>query len=88
VFAVLIAFEICLSISRNQKAYDRRDFLGSMSQLAGNIVVQVATRGLLLALYIWLYQFRVSTFPTDIVGLLFLAVVLDIQFYWYRRRQR
>lgn len=85
IFVMLILLELGVSIWRKQRNYDWRDFGGSMSQLAGNIVVQLTTRGAILALYISLYNYRPFTVPTNIWGLLLLAVVLDFQFYWYHR---
>lgn len=85
VFAVLIVAEFMLSVWRKQKAYDWADFAGSMSQLAGNIVMQLMVRGALLSFNFWLYQYRPFTVPIELPFLILLAVVLDFQFYWYHR---
>ena len=85
VFALLIAAEVGLSAWRGRSAYEARDFLGSMSQLAGNIVVQLVTKGAILALYLWLYQYRLFTIENTLLNLAVLAVVIDFQFYWYHR---
>ena len=85
VFALLIAAEVGLSAWRGRSAYETRDFLGSMSQLAGNIVVQLVTKGAILALYLWLYQYRLFTIENTLLNLAVLAVVIDFQFYWYHR---
>ena len=84
-FALLITAEVLISSWRGLKAYDRRDFIGSMSQLMGNVIVQLLSRGAILGFYLWIYQFRLFTAPNDLLGLMVLAVVIDFQFYWFHR---
>ena len=85
VFAILMLAEAVLSARRGRPAYDLPDFFGSMSQLAGNIIVQLAVNGLILGLYFWLHQFRLLTFDTSIGHLLVLVILLDFVYYWYHR---
>ena len=85
VFAGLMLVEVVLSARRGKLAYELADFLGSMSQLAGNILVQLAVNGLILGFYFGLYQFRIFTFDTSIEQLILLAIVLDFLYYWYHR---
>lgn len=84
-FAFLIVVEVFYSARRGQQAYAWKDFGGSMSQLAGNIVISILTRGAILALYYWLYQYRPITVKSDLLGLTLLAVMIDFVFYWYHR---
>lgn len=85
VFAILILAEVGYSSWRGRQAYAWKDFGGSMSQLAGNIVVQLSARGAILGFYYWLYQFRPFTLGTDILSLVLLAVAIDFVFYWFHR---
>ena len=85
IFALLILIEIYVSARRGKPAYAWGDFWGSMSQLAGNIIVQVMTRGAIFGLYVWLSQFRIFTLPTDLIGLILHAVAIDFVFYWFHR---
>ncbi len=84
-FAVLILLELVYSIWRERPAYALKDFGGSMSQLAGNIVSQIATRGLILAFYYVLYQFSPWNIPTNVWGILALIIAIDFTYYWYHR---
>lgn len=85
IFAILILCEVFWSGWRRLQAYAIEDFLGSMSQLAGNIIVQLIARGSILGFYYWLYQFRPITIGTDLLELALLAGAIDFVFYWYHR---
>lgn len=85
VFFVLIILEVLLSARRGHQAYAMKDFCGSMSQLAGNIVVQVTAKALILGFYYWLYSYRLWTIPATGLGLLGLVIAIDFVYYWYHR---
>lgn len=85
VFALIILLEAGWSVWRGRQAYELKDFAGSMSQLAGNIAVQLLTRGAILGFYLWLYEFRIFTVPNSLLGLLITAVAIDFVFYWFHR---
>lgn len=84
-FALLMLGEAAVSAARGQQAYERRDFLGSMSQLAMNIVVKLGLDVAVIAFHLVLYEHRVFEAPRNIAGWLMTLVVLDFVFYWYHR---
>jgi alkylglycerol monooxygenase len=84
-FALLILAEAVITALRGREAYAWRDFGGSMSQLGMNILVKLGTEGLVVALYFFLYQFRLFDIETGALQWLFTLVVLDFFFYWYHR---
>ena len=84
-FALLILAEAVITALRGHEAYALRDFGGSMSQLAMNVLVKLGLDGLVIALYFLLYQFRLFEIGTGPVQWLFTLLVLDFFFYWYHR---
>jgi alkylglycerol monooxygenase len=84
-FALLILAEAVITAMRGQEAYTLRDFGGSMSQLGMNILVKLGLDGLVVALYFFLYQFRLFEISTGPLQWLFTLLVLDFFFYWYHR---
>ncbi len=85
IFAFLILAEVFISARRKQQAYALKDFGGSMSQLAGNIVMLLTTQGVILVFYYWVYQFRLFDITMNWMGLIGLAIAIDFVFYWYHR---
>jgi sterol desaturase/sphingolipid hydroxylase (fatty acid hydroxylase superfamily) len=85
VFALLMLTEAVATALRGREAYAWRDFGGSMSQLGMNVAVKLATQGLVVGLYFFLYQFRLFDIGTGPLQWIFTLVVLDFFFYWYHR---
>ena len=87
VFALLIVAEAIWSSLHGQNAYAMKDFSASLSQLGINIGVRLAIGGTLIALHLWLYQFRVFEVPGGPWGWLLTFIIIDFIFYWYHRAQ-
>jgi alkylglycerol monooxygenase len=85
IFALLMLSEAIVSAHRGRQAYELKDFGGSMSQLGLNILVVVATAGLLLSLNLFLYQYRIFEIGHGPLQWLVALVVVDFFFYWYHR---
>ena len=60
VFA-LIAAEFIYSYTYKKNYYNKDDTIASIGLLAGNVLVSVLTKGSILLLYIYFYQFRLIT---------------------------
>ena len=58
----LIVLEITISSLKGLKYYNFKDSLGSIGLIIGNIVVNIITQGLIIAFYLYLYQFRLFDF--------------------------
>ncbi|MBT4521388.1 MAG: sterol desaturase family protein [Halieaceae bacterium] len=85
IFAACIALEAIFSTLRQRKLYALKDFAGSMSQLAMNILVKLAIEGTILAVHLTLYQYRVLDFNNTWATWLLTLLVLDFVFYFYHR---
>ena len=84
----LIVAEFIYSYIYKKDYYTKEDTLASMGLLAGNVMVSVLTKGSILLLYIYFYQFRLVTvndlLPIWAVWAL-TFVVIDFVYYWYHR---
>ena len=84
----LIAGESIYSYIFKKGYYKKEDTLASIGLLAGNVAVSLLTKGLILLLYIYFYQFRLFTIndllPVWAVWAL-TFVVIDFVYYWYHR---
>ena len=87
VFALIVG-EFIYSYIYKKDYYTKEDTLASMGLLAGNVMVSVLTKGSILLLYIYFYQFRLVTvndlLPIWAVWAL-TFVVIDFVYYWYHR---
>ena len=84
----LIAAEFIYSYINKKDFYKKDDTLASMGLLAGNVAVSLITKGSILLLYIYFYQFRLFTvndlLPIWAVWAL-TFIVIDFVYYWYHR---
>ena len=83
--ALLIMAEAIITSMRGHEAYELHDFAGSMSQLGMNILTKLSIDGLVIALYFYLYQFRLFEISSGSLQWLITLLILDFCFYWYHR---
>ena len=87
VIALIIA-EFVYSYINKKDFYKKDDTLASMGLLAGNVAVSLITKGSILLVYIYFYQFRLFTIndllPIWAVWAL-TFIVIDFVYYWYHR---
>ena len=88
IVVALIAGEFVYSYIHKKGYYKKEDSIASIGLLAGNVAVSLLTKGSILLLYIYFYQFRLFTIndllPVWAVwGLTF--IVIDFVYYWYHR---
>ena len=58
----------------------------SIGVIAGQFIKNMVTRGLVVGVYVWLWQFRVWTVPVDTWwGLVLLAFAFEFFYYWEHR---
>ena len=88
VVIALITAEFIYSYINKKNFYKKDDTLASMGLLSGNVAVSLLTKGSILLLYIYFYQFRLFTindlFPVWAVWAL-TFIVIDFVYYWYHR---
>ena len=84
----LIIGEFTYSYINKKGYYKKEDTLASIGLLSGNVAVSLLTKGSILLLYIYFYQFRLFTIndllPVWAVWAL-TFVVIDFVYYWYHR---
>ena len=85
---ILIAGEFIYSYIYKKEYYKREDSIASLGLLAGNVAISLLTKGSILLLYIYCYQFRLVTIndllPIWAVWTL-TFIVIDFVYYWYHR---
>ena len=84
----LIVLEITISALKGLKYYNFKDSLGSIGLIIGNIVVNIITKGLIIAFYLYLYQFRLFDFSmlgSIWVEILLTVLAIDFIYYWFHR---
>ena len=88
IIITLILGESIYSYINKKKFYKKEDTLASMGLLVGNVSVSLLTKGSILLLYIYFYQFRLVTIndllPVWAVWAL-TFIVIDFVYYWYHR---
>ena len=58
----------------------------SLGIIAGQFLKSLLTRGLVVGVYLWLWQFRLWTVPLDVWwGLALLAIAFEFFYYWEHR---
>ncbi len=84
----LIILEIIISAKKGLKYYKYQDSLGSIGLIIGNVIINLMTKGVIIAFYLFLYQFRLFDF--SIFGSIWIEIILtllaiDFIYYWFHR---
>ena len=82
----LIILEIIISAKKGLKYYKYQDSLGSIGLIIGNVIINLMTKGVIIAFYLFLYQFRLFDF--SIFGSIWIEIILtlfaiDFIYYWF-----
>ena len=87
IIALIIAETIYSAVNK-LGFYKLNDTLASYGLLTGNILVSLATKGSILLLYLYLYQFRIVTI-NNLMSVIFVwiltFIVIDFIYYWFHR---
>ncbi len=84
-FVVLILAEMLVARARDRTRYEPRDTLTSLMFGFGSSVAGLLTGGFLLALFGWLYQFRLTTIPYAWWAWPLCFVLDDLAYYAFHR---
>tara|TARA_B100000900_G_scaffold300980_1_gene259544 strand:+ start:2353 stop:3195 length:843 start_codon:yes stop_codon:yes gene_type:complete len=88
IIVAMIIAETIYSKINNLSLYKLNDSMAGFGLLAGNIVVNIGTKGAILFFYFYLYEFRIFTIndliSTTAVWIL-TFVAIDFVYYWYHR---
>ena len=84
----LIVSEIIISSKRGLQYYNYKDSLGSIGLITGNVMVNIMSKGMIIAFYLYLYQFRLfdfSVFGSIWIEILLTLLAIDFIYYWFHR---
>ncbi len=88
IIILLICSEIIYSYIYKLKYYRAKDSAAAFGLLIGNYFVNLLTKGSILLLYLYLYNYRLITVnefvPTWLVWVL-TFIMIDFVYYWYHR---
>ena len=84
-FIALILVEMLWARRKRPHAYEPKDTLVSLAFGLGSTVAGAATAGLFLALYLWVWQFRLFDIPWAWWAWGLCFVLDDFKYYWVHR---
>ena len=88
IILLLIGSEIIYSYVYGLKYYKAKDSAAAFGLLLGNYIINLGTKGSILILYFYLYNFRLFTvndlLPIWMVWII-TFVMIDFVYYWYHR---
>lgn len=84
-FIILIVAEMLWARRRSPEAYEPGDTLTSLALGLGSVVSGVLTAGVVFALAMWLYQFRLVTIGWAWWAWIACFVLDDLAYYWAHR---
>lgn len=85
VFVITVIVEAILTVKIKLDEYEFKDAFTSISMGLGNVTIGLFTKGLTLALFLWLYQFRLFTIPFTWWAWFILLFAEDFVYYWNHR---
>ncbi len=85
VFVITVIVEAILTVKIKLDEYEFKDAFTSISMGLGNVAIGLFTKGLTLALFLWLYQFRLFTIPFTWWAWFILLFAEDFVYYWNHR---
>lgn len=84
-FVALILLEMWLTRRRGVGRYDWRDSGASLTLGLGSTVAGALTGATVLALSIWVYQFRLFDIGWSVPAFLLVFLLDDLAYYWFHR---
>jgi sterol desaturase/sphingolipid hydroxylase (fatty acid hydroxylase superfamily) len=83
--AILMVLEIFIIVIKQQKKYNKKDFLASAGIGAGNVIVSGAFKALLVAYVLFFYNLVPWQLPNNWFTFLLCFFILDLCRYWAHR---
>jgi len=84
-FIVTVILEIILTIKIKLDEYEFKDAGTSILMGLGNVFIGLFTKGIVLGVYLFLYQYRFFTIPFAWWSWLILLFAEDLCYYWFHR---
>ena len=85
VFVITVIVEAILTVKVKLEDYEFKDASTSITMGLGNVAIGLFTKGLILGLFLWLYQYRVFTIPFTWWSWIILLFAEDFVYYWNHR---
>lgn len=85
-FIALMVVEACAGAWVARQTYAARDTAASLAMGVGNVLIALATKGLKLGLFFWLYDRRLLDAGTGAAAWVGLFFADDFVYYWYHRK--
>ena len=84
-FILTVIVEVILTVKVKLEDYEFKDAFTSITMGLGNVFIGLFTKGIILAFFTFLYQYRVFTFPFVWWSWLILLFAEDLCYYWNHR---
>lgn len=85
-FVLLLVAEAVFDTLSKREMYELKDTFSSLAMGIGNVLTGLITKGVIFAVYMWIYQFRIFTLEPNQwwvwVAILFAD---DLSYYWFHR---
>ena len=85
-FVLLLLAELIFDTIGRKELFETKDTFSSLAMGIGNVVVGLATKGVILAVYLWVYQFRIVSLDGGNWWVWVLLLLSDdFSYYWFHR---
>lgn len=84
-FVVTVVLEAILTVKVKLEEYEFKDAITSISMGLGNVIIGLFTKGMILLVFLFLYQYRFFTIPFTWWAWVLLLFAEDITYYWNHR---
>ncbi|GAB4488033.1 MAG: sterol desaturase family protein [Raineya sp.] len=84
-FVSLLLIEFFLSTKKQLALFERKDTQINLTLGLLTSFTKLLVKGITLAYFYWLGQWKIWTVPTNLWSVLLLALLNDLIFYWYHR---
>ena len=85
-FVLLLLAEVIFDTISKRELFEAKDTFSSLAMGIGNVIVGLGTKGIILIVYLWLYEFRLFTLDgTKWWVWICLLLADDFSYYWFHR---
>lgn len=85
IFVITVIIEAILTVKVKLVNYEYKDALTSIVMGLGNVGIGLITKGVILTLFLWFYNFRFFTIPVSWWSGFILLFAEDFVYYWNHR---
>ncbi len=85
VFALTLIIEAVLTVKVKLKDYEFKDAITSITMGLGNVFISLLTKGIMLGVFWFLYQFKFFVIPFTWWAWIILLFLEDLVYYWNHR---